>query len=515
MRELSFVLVVKFDSPERRENYKIVLDYLKAFFPNSPRLISDTNESPYHRTRHINEMMQVCNTPYAAVWDIDVLINPQQVRRAVELVRDYTLVYPYDLPWCVVPDRDKRKPISEMEAIKEKLTDRNIKASVGGCFIINVDKYRACGFENENFIDWGPEDRERYWRVRILTGKDCPRVTGPIFHLAHPHTKEGTWLSEQFNSNLAEMHRIVKMTAKELSEEVAGWPWAKVRGERHYAEPIIDDMPSGKHTYTRIITRIGIEDDNKSGRLGNKLFQAAACIGYAERYGLQAVMPPWGLRDIFPNIPTKGLIELQPAKEIREPFFHYQAIPDRTEGKLTLNGYYQSEKYFAHCADKLRKYYFKPNDVTAKYAENVYNDLSNNGELRLTVIQVRRDDYLKKAQYHTVQPVAYYDKAMEMLKDVTDKFVIFCDKSAEAWCAENLKPHGALMEIAPQDNYIGDIFVMSKCNNFIIANSTFGWWGAWLNPNQSKIEVIVPLKWFGPAAGISDKDLIPARWIRL
>src|SRR5208283_1489100 len=153
--------------------------------------------------------------------------------------------------------------------------------------------------------------------------------------------------------------------------------------------------------------------------------------------------------------------------------------PEFTDKNIALEGFFQSELYFNHCADKIRNFYYKPSKEIADYANKIYTELSENGKLRLSTLQVRRDDYLLSNGYHTVQPIEYYEKGIKMLLPQTDKFVVFCDNSAEEWCKEHFKDK--IFVMAPHDNFIGDIFVMSKCQNYLLANSSFSWWGAWLN----------------------------------
>jgi len=505
MKNLTFILVLKFDTNERKNNTEIVNKYIKSNFPQSAVIIKHREETPFHRTRYINEALLECKTPYAAVWDVDILLNPVQVREAVKLAVENVIVYPYTLPWCNVFGEGKLLSTDDLMLKTMEYTDKQIKVSVGGVYICNVEKWRVCGWENENFIDWGPEDRERYFRCKILTGQEPPRVEGPIFHLDHPRIHEKTWAQPYYGHNAYEFRRISSMTLKELTIEIGTRAWL-------YGEHKENKTTGARH----VVTRLGIEDDKRSGRLGNKMFMAAACIGYAESRGAELVLPEWKLKDIFTNIHTEKNLEsvYNNISVWSEPGFAYSVIPDMKRD-VSLGGYFQSEKYFEHCADKIRSHYFKPDIATAKYAETVYNKLSDNGKLRLTVIQVRRDDYLKNPQYHSVQTIGYYETAIDILKEYTDKFVVFCDITAEQWCRQVFDNMGIAWEFAPHDNYIGDIFVMSKCNNYIIANSTFGWWGAWLNPHQDKIQVIAPKRWFGPNAQLDDRDLIPERWKRI
>jgi len=257
-----------------------------------------------------------------------------------------------------------------------------------------------------------------------------------------------------------------------------------------------------------MISRPNISNDLKSGRLGNKLFMIAACIGVAEIYNDTIAIEPGQYSKYLPNIPYQQNIKID--KIYVEPTFTYNPIP--YSPNLGIIGYFQSEKYFSHCKDKIRKY-FDPAPFVKEYANNIWKEIGIKPENEnITVIQVRRDDYLEKSDYHTVQTLEYYKEAMNIIQSKTSVYLIFCDQTAIPWCKENFK--GDNIIIAPQDHYFNDIYVMSQCSNYIIANSTFGWWGAWLNPSDKKT-VIAPKNWFGPAAQLDDKDLIPEGWIRI
>jgi hypothetical protein len=87
-----------------------------------------------------------------------------------------------------------------------------------------------------------------------------------------------------------------------------------------------------------------------------------------------------------------------------------------------------------------------------------------------------------------------------------DTYIIFSDSPDEA---QAMFP-GAI--VSRPTNYIEDFKLMKACQSFIIANSTFSWWAAWLG-NQPGKKVVAPALWFGPAAGLETKDIYPKNWI--
>ena len=184
-----------------------------------------------------------------------------------------------------------------------------------------------------------------------------------------------------------------------------------------------------------------------------------------------------------------------------EPFFHYQKIP--LLNNVKLNGYFQSEKYFSHNRTQILSLF----DIDEKSKKEIYEKYSEilNGET--CSIHVRRGDYLGLNGHHPVCDLEYYNKSINLF-DKNTKFLVFSDDIK--WCQENFKGENFIF-ISGNRDFI-DIWLMSLCQNNIIANSTFSWWGAWLNQNINK-KVIAPSKWFGPLKiNHNTQDLIPEAW---
>lgn len=231
------------------------------------------------------------------------------------------------------------------------------------------------------------------------------------------------------------------------------------------------------------------------GRLGNHLFQIAATIGHARDRGQEFRFPRWIHEKDF-QIQGCFFEEVPEGEEYEELHFHYDPIPPRTN--LSLSGFFQSEKYFANCREEIRRL------LTPKKLPpfTTFRGVAS--------VQVRRGDYLELPDRHPILGREYYEQAVSYLEDrgVT-RFMVFSDDLP--WCREHFEwpPFQVVPDLSPIDQFVMSI----SCEHHIMANSTFSWWSAWLDPNPGKI-VIAPKLWFGPAyAHFDTKDLIPEPWL--
>lgn len=161
----------------------------------------------------------------------------------------------------------------------------------------------------------------------------------------------------------------------------------------------------------------------------------------------------------------------------------------------TLFGYFQSERYFKPISSIIRQEIsFRPTPLDDETRSLRRTIISSNA----VSIHVRRGDYLKFARYN-VCTMSYYKNAMATMRQrLTDpRFFVFSDDVA--WCVQNFeKSDGALVFVdlkQSRDDPLIDMRLMSECKHHIIANSSFSWWGAWLNRNSEKI-VLCPDIWF-------------------
>jgi len=197
------------------------------------------------------------------------------------------------------------------------------------------------------------------------------------------------------------------------------------------------------------------------------------------------------------------MIDNCPTPTYREVSFNYSKIP--YQPNMCLFGYFQSEKYFKH-RERETKDLFSPTTDTENYIRSRYGTIS---EETATSIHVRRGDYLQLSHIHPPCSANYFDRALESVPP-TSRVLVFSDDIG--WCKNSLPiPNAEYIE--GERDYV-DLFLMSKCQNNIIANSSFSWWGAWLNDHPEK-QVIAPRKWFGEGSPYDSRDLIPEGWITL
>lgn len=180
---------------------------------------------------------------------------------------------------------------------------------------------------------------------------------------------------------------------------------------------------------------------------------------------------------------------------------------------LYLEGYWQSEKYFSDVKDVIVKEFTFKNKLTNKNKEIVKLIKDSNS----ISVHIRRGDYIFNPEaskiYSGICNLEYYKNALDIIKNNVSKpqFLVFSDDMD--WVKNNLSLESCVYVDwnKNQESYI-DMQLMSLCKHNIIANSTFSWWGAWLNSNENKI-VIAPKKWFNTNANTT--DLIPESWKRI
>lgn len=281
-----------------------------------------------------------------------------------------------------------------------------------------------------------------------------------------------------------------------------------------------------------MITIRDIDRDDISGFLGNKLFMIFAAYNLSIINNDVLVLPDFEFNNLFDYrfFSTCNKSDLKIESEYAEPFFHYQKIS--YSNNMNLVGYFQSEKYFqniTHLFDLL----FKPNAklksdilnstvIVDKYEDTkiTYDELFKNH--KTCSIHVRRGDFVSLASHHPLLPESYYRETIEKIYNDVDYFLI-CSNDI-AWCKTVFVGPKFIFSETEQEKNQGnksaafDMFLMSFCDNHIIANSSFSWWSAYLNLSPFKI-VYCPgdkYKWFGPSlAHHNVSDLYPESWVKL
>jgi len=183
---------------------------------------------------------------------------------------------------------------------------------------------------------------------------------------------------------------------------------------------------------------------------------------------------------------------------------------------VLLNGYWQSEKYFFEIAEIIRGDLIINSELSVRGLEISKLIQSSNS----VSIHVRRSDYVVGTytdQILDALDVSYYHNAIDMISELNKDAFFFIFSDDQKWVKNNLVIKNPAMYVShntAERNY-EDLYLMSLCKHNIIANSSFSWWGAWLNNNKEKT-VIAPKCWFNKnARNISDVDLIPSAWLRL
>lgn len=179
--------------------------------------------------------------------------------------------------------------------------------------------------------------------------------------------------------------------------------------------------------------------------------------------------------------------------------------------KIIIDGYWQGEKYFTGSEYKISKIF---NNFVSKGQDYLYWKKQIEST-HSTSIHVRRGDYvqsLKAAMVHEVCNLDYYNNAIKLMrvKNNNTKFFIFTDDIN--WVKKNFDINEIYIVSDSKINHCEELSLMSKCYNNIISNSTFSWWGAWLNENMSKY-IICPKKWYKDDRDIS--ELIPSEWHKI
>lgn len=254
------------------------------------------------------------------------------------------------------------------------------------------------------------------------------------------------------------------------------------------------------------------------GGLGNYLFQIAVAYAYGLDFKKNLILTTDDSvkvhnhlltykSNILSNVNMVNNINGINYKIYNEPEFNYNELPE-ISGNVYLNGYFQSDKYFLKYEKEIR-HLFKFPEEYVKTIKNKYIDLFNK---KTCSLHVRRGDYLSKPEYHPTQSVSYYEEAIKHIEGEF-RLVIFSDDIE--WCKLNLNHlNNDIVFITGNPDY-EDLILMSLCDDNIICNSTFSWWGAWLNNNDNKV-VVIPENWFGPAySNYNTNDLYCKNWIKI
>ena len=278
---------------------------------------------------------------------------------------------------------------------------------------------------------------------------------------------------------------------------------------------------------------IGYNRLGSNGRLGNQMFQYAALRGIAAKRGYDWCIPPdtydhkdnYGLFETFEMSNVKesniGFVDGQYIQENDHCFIpeFFEECPDN----VSLDGYFQTEKYFIHIAEEIREDFTFRKDYLDPCKEYI-------DSLGVTPIflHIRQSDNIGREQYHPILPIGFFEDALKEFPEDTPCFVFTDDME---WCksqkffkkdrflfneSNGRYAYSTIDGTGQMQNTLlpqTDLCLMSLCSGGIIANSSFSWWGAWLQNNRGKIVAPNPKKWFGTAMSHLDtSDIIPEGW---
>jgi hypothetical protein len=269
-----------------------------------------------------------------------------------------------------------------------------------------------------------------------------------------------------------------------------------------------------------------------TGGCANQIFQYATGLALARRLGVNLKLDVSWYETATPDMPrlySLGLFKGVDARVvhnllgqiIREEAFPYNpALFENAPRKCSLVGYWQCEKYFFGLRDELRERLL-PRDPLPARSIATERAILGAGE-RSVFVHVRRTDYVGNP-YHVVLPMDYYREAAALIAAKVPDPVFFIFSDDPEWCEANFKLPYHTTVVGNVDRTVehhleredADLYLMRLCGHAIIANSSYGWWGAWLGADIKGGMVIAPKVWFGPAAKYDPRDIVPGRWIRL
>lgn len=169
-----------------------------------------------------------------------------------------------------------------------------------------------------------------------------------------------------------------------------------------------------------------------------------------------------------------------------------------------LHGYWQSERYFEACKEQVYRAF--------RFVNVREINLENTGKINVS-LHVRRGDYMSTGSVHAACDASYYQSALEALEIPMQQTALHVFSDEPDWAAReisSLHPDCRVVHGNDGINSYKDMYLMSKCDHHIIANSSFSWWGAWLNPSPNK-KVIAPKRWFIDPT-LNSKDIVPTTW---
>lgn len=253
LKDVTFTIPTRIDSADRQNNLIIVIDYLLSKFDTNIIVCEEDSESKcetfwkdewrdscqhifiknneliFHKTKNLNIMAIESKTPIIASLDSDVLFTTKQYILARDKIiygeRDF--VYPFNRPTIDIPKKYHQKVIENKSVLgfENYINPQINRIAPGGCFFMSREKFFEYGMENEYFIGWGPEDKERAVRFEKLGGR-IGNVMGFLYHLQHGRTPSSSTQHQFTKKNYTEYNKIFQMSKEDLQKYINAWPWS-------------------------------------------------------------------------------------------------------------------------------------------------------------------------------------------------------------------------------------------------------------------------------------------------
>jgi hypothetical protein len=198
----------------------------------------------------------------------------------------------------------------------------------------------------------------------------------------------------------------------------------------------------------------------------------------------------------------------------QEKSFKCDSTIDNVKAPAILNGYFQSEKYFKNIKDTILDE-FKLKDAPNENVLVILKLIENYDSI---CVHVRRGDYVvdeKTNKYHGICSMSYYHSGVALAAQGLENPHCFIFSDDPEWVKDYFKldlPMTIVDINGPKEAH-EDMRLMSACNHYVIANSSFSWWGAWLGRHPKK-RVVAPKQWFSDTS-IDTSDLIPTTWVQI
>jgi hypothetical protein len=251
------------------------------------------------------------------------------------------------------------------------------------------------------------------------------------------------------------------------------------------------------------------------GGLGNQMFQMSKALseGFENnidvKFKKESFIPMEGNQpnkyenNIFRNIKFEEFTDQ--TLQINEPSWSYNDLNVFYYMPVKYYGYFQSSKNFKTHTKKIKEIFSPTKEFTDKI-KNLYPKIFDKDSVS---IHVRRGDYLGITNILPVIDKSYIDECLKNVGDYSHVFIFSNDKN---WCKENLNYVNSTV-VEDLDDY-EELWAISLCNHNIMSNSSFSWWGSYLNKNEDK-KIFTPSLWFGPKGEKNFEDIYEIGWVKI